>query len=325
MTRPKFATPEEYQEFYGSMWEDEMNRDRLAELPEEERKVEQESHQMEVKKDKSALAKFKAYAADEEIKKRFGTLLGDRNGQIYLESVIIAVSGSKSLQKCSAISLMRSALRAASLGLSVDPIMQQAHLVNYKDEATLIPDYHGLVQMSVNTGWYEIAPDVEEVYEGQVIVKADWGGRLSVEGEKVSDKVIGWRGYFKSKDGIEKFLYMTNEECFKHAETYNPAGYKNPYSAWNKNPVDRLKMCRKTVLRTLVKRWGNFSPRFKELLVSDEAVIEGEMFDLPEPKDIVEPEEVVKTHEERLASIAENLEVLYPTVKPTDQIKTGEK
>jgi len=120
----------------------------------------------EWEKERTGLAKVKAYAEMEEVQKRFVKLLGDRDGQAYVESVVIAVANNKQLQLCSPQSIMISAMRAASLKLSVDPIMKQAHLVPMGNEATLIVDYHGLVQLSTNTGYYEIAPNVFEVYKG---------------------------------------------------------------------------------------------------------------------------------------------------------------
>src|SRR3989304_5549889 len=80
---------------------------------------------------KTALDRIRQYAEMDEVKKRFINLLGDRDGRAYVESVVIAVANSDNLQQCTPKSIMISAMRAASLKLSVDPILKQAHLVPF--------------------------------------------------------------------------------------------------------------------------------------------------------------------------------------------------
>jgi recombination protein RecT len=228
---------------------------------------------------KTALDRIRQYAEMEEVKKRFVNLLGEKDGRAYVESIVIAVSNNESLQGCTPKSIMVSAMRAASLKLSVDPILKQAHLVAYGKEAQLIPDYHGLVQLSVNTGYYEKAPHVSEVHEGEEVKTNRFTGEVEITGEKKSDTVIGWCGYFKAKNGTERWLYMTNEECDAHGQKYNPGGYNSKRSAWN---TDRDKMRRKTVLRQLVSRWGNFSPQVQNILMQDQVAIDVQAEDLPD-------------------------------------------
>jgi recombination protein RecT len=250
----------------------------------------------EYERKQTGLEKVKAYAEMEEVKKRFVNLLGDRDGRAYVESVVIAVANSDNLQQCTPKSIMISAMRAASLKLSVDPILKQAHLVPMGKEATLIVDYHGLVQLSTNTGYYEVAPNVFEVYEGEEVKLERFSGKVEILGERISDKVIGWCGYFKAKNGSERYLYMTNEECDAHGKKYSKA-YNSPKSGWN---TDREKMRRKTVLRLLVSRWGNFSPHVQNVIMQDEPTIEAETFDLPSDDNIVIPEKQHRPEEEIL-------------------------
>lgn len=219
-------------------------------------------------KEKTGLARVKAYAEMADVQKRFSNLLGDQDGRAYVESVVIAVANNSQLQLCSPKSIMISAMRAASLKLSVDPIMKQAHLVPMGKEATLIVDYHGLVQLSVNTGYYEIAPNVFEIWEGETVKMERFSGKVFIEGEKTSDKVIGWCGYFKAKNGTERWLYMTNEECDAHGKKYSKA-FNSPKSGWQ---TEREKMRRKTVLRLLVSRWGNFSPQVQNVIMQEEPI-----------------------------------------------------
>lgn len=200
---------------------------------------------------------------------------------------------------CTPKSIMISAMRAASLKLSVDPIMKQAHLVPMGRDATLIVDYHGLVQLSVNTGYYEIAPNVFEVYEGEEVKIERFSGKISIEGERTSDKVIGWCAYFKAKNGTERYLYMTNEEIDAHGKKYSKA-FNSPKSGWT---TEREKMRRKTVLRLLVSRWGNFSPHVQNIIMQDEPAIDAESFDLPSDENISVPEREQRTRAQNLQDL----------------------
>lgn len=259
---------------------------------------------------KTALDKIRAYAEMDEVKKRFINLLGDRDGRAYVESVVIAVANSESLQECTPKSIMIASMRAASLKLSLDPILQQAHLVAYGKEATLIPDYHGLVQLTVNTNYYEIPPNVSEVWEGEEATTDRFTGKVTISGERVSDVIKGWVAYYKAKNGVERWLYMSNDDCDKHAALYNPGGYGSKKSPWNAhNGRDRDKMRRKTCLRIFVKRWGNFSPQVQMVMAQDEVAIDVMAEDLPDDTNIVVPdrdpneEEHKRTTDENVAQL----------------------
>ena len=302
-------TDEQYQEKYGTMWQDQKAKDEFYALPIEEQAKRREAELIAYQESQTALAKIKTYAELDEVKKRFVNLLGDKDGRAYVESVVIAVSANEGLQKCSAKSIMVSAMRAASLKLSVDPIMKQAHLVPFGNEATLIIDYHGLVQLSVNTNYYEIAPNVFEVYEGEDVKLERFSGKITIEGKRTSNNIIGWCGYFKAKNGTERFLYWTNEECDAHGKKYSKA-FDSKRSGWQ---TDREKMRRKTVLRNLVSRWGNFSPQVQTVLTQDEEAIDVEAYDLPDDSNIVIPErdpEAEKAH----ISTQQAVQELFPGV-----------
>ncbi len=261
------------------------------------------SNEIAVVSDPTGLQKIKAYAALADVQQRFANLLGDYNAKRYVESIVIAVANNKDLQECSPKSIMISAMRAASLQLSVDPIMKQAHLVPMGREATIIVDYHGLVQLTVGTGYYKIPPNVFEVYKGEEVKLERFSGRIDIEGKAETDKdgnriVIGWCGYFKAKDETERWLYMTNEECDAHGKKYSKA-FNSPKSGWN---TEREKMRRKTVLRLLVSRWGNFSPVVKQIIQQEEPVIDAEHVEMPSDENIVVTKEI-KSQEQLMSEL----------------------
>lgn len=236
------------------------------------------------RKNGTPLDKIKVYARLPDIQERFVNMLGQREGRAYLESVIIAVANSEALQECSPKSIMISAMRAASLHLSVDPTLKQAHIVPFGKEATLIVDYHGLCTLTESTWQYQNPPNVSEVFEGETVKVNRFTGEVEITGTPTEPKTIkGWCGYFRLRNGVERWLYMTNEECDAHGKKYSKA-FNSSRSGWN---TDREKMRRKTVLRNLVSRWAPFSASVDHILKQDDdEPIEGEAFDLPDDTNI---------------------------------------
>jgi len=235
------------------------------------------------KYDAGAIANFLRQPENVE---QFTQIMGHA-GKSYVQSVIIAVANNEQLMACTPPSIMRSALRAASLELSCDPSLRQAYLIprNRKvkgkngqadawvKEATFQPHYNGLYTLAMRTGKYWVI-NVSPVYEGSEVYEDMLTGLHTVVLEnglmtgneqvarlrKVSDKngkkAIGWLGYFKTKKGSEKSVYMTVEEIEKHAAKFSES-YQNNGSLW-KSTEHHSTMQMKTVLIALLK-WADMS------------------------------------------------------------------
>jgi recombination protein RecT len=223
--------------------------------------------------------------------------------------------------KCEPESVLRSALRAASLELSCDPALKQAYLVPIRGKAEFWPHYRGLYNLAQRTGKY-LALTVTPVREGQQVFQHNVTGMhylvirdgLMVENDQLAklygkgyrevttgagdEKIIGYLGYFKMTNGFEKTVYMSLSEIVEHAEKYAPGNYHNPKSDWN-DPKHRPTMEMKTVLRELL-RWCDLSGKANEKLraamnagdeeqewASDDDVMEAIAKDMPD--EITEP------------------------------------
>lgn len=246
------------------------------------------------------------------VMERFTNLLG-KDGGAYIQSVLIAVSASPDLMKCTNESVFRSALRAASLGLSCDPALKQAWLVPYNrnvgtrdnpkwiKEAQFQPHYKGLYTLAMRTGKYWQI-NVSPVYEGQRVLENTLTGLHAVREEnglvgkpdsfnaaytdvtvrrKSTQKIIGWIGYFKTKKGFEKSVWMSSMEIEDHARKYVKDYDKNPnWSDVEKRPTMEMK----TVLRLLLS-WADMSgtenSQLAEALQAEELPIEAMAEDVP--------------------------------------------
>jgi recombination protein RecT len=223
--------------------------------------------------DELALVKVTEYFRNDIIRSRFRDVLGNRETGAYISSVLLAVSDNPNLQECRLESIYKSALRAATLRLSVDPGTGQAYLVPLKGQATLIIGYKGLQDMAVRTGKYRYI-NVGPIYAGETIDEDRISGFLKIAGSKTANQVIGWIAAFEMYTGFSKTIYMTCGEIHDHARKYNPKSYNSPSSAWKTDPA---KMERKTVLRQLLKKWGYLDP--SDAATLDEVESEGEFIE----------------------------------------------
>lgn len=236
------------------------------------------------------------YLKDEEVLMGFADVLGERSAKSYISSVLIAVRNSDVLMRCDPKSVYVSALRAATMQLSVDPSVGQAYLVPFKGQCTLIVGYKGFYDMAIRTGKYRYI-QVTKVREGQDVTEDPMTGFHSFEGFKTSDIVVGWFGSFQLVDGYTKTLYLTLEEIHDHAKQYSKS-YNNPKGLWQQNPSV---MERKTIFRILLTKWGYIAPADRHALLSVEKE-DGIIIELPEivetePPEISMADEVILSDE----------------------------
>ena len=224
------------------------------------------------------------YMENETVKSRFGELMGNRNAAAYIASVMLAVANNDKLAVCTPNSIYISALRAATLHLSVDPNLGQAYLVPFKDKATLIVGYKGLYDMAVRTGKYRYI-NVGHLYEGETFDIDRLSGFGTFGGGRTGDKIIGYFGAFEMITSFAKTIYMSVDEIEAHAMKYS-RNYNYDDSLWKK---EHDKMCRKTVLRILIRKWGYIDPSDAATLEeieedaagNDDNTVDGQVIETP--------------------------------------------
>ena len=227
------------------------------------------------------LTRIQTYMESDIIKTRFADILGERGSASYISSVLLAVANSPDLQACTPVSIYTSALRAATMRLSVDASTGQAYLVPFKQQATLIVGWKGLYDMAMRTRRYRRI-EVYKLYEGETFNEDRITGAMSLGGSKISKKTAGWLAIFEmfppkgEIHGTTNALYMTVEEIHAHKEKY-AKGYDRPDGAWKKATEA---MEKKTVLRILLRTRGYLDPQDEEQLAIIDADLDGA--DLPD-------------------------------------------
>ncbi len=192
--------------------------------------------------------------SDVSIKGRFDEMLGKRSNA-FISSIISAVKGNPGLEKCDPLSIISAAAIAASLDLPINGNLGSCAMVPYKDKAQFQIMRTGWVQLAQRTGLYSLI-NATEVYEGQLLSRNDITGEFLFDTlSKKSEKVIGYVAYFKLKNGFEKYVYMSAEECLAHGKKYSKS-FNNESGLWKTNPGA---MSLKTVLKRAISKWGPVS------------------------------------------------------------------
>ncbi|MDK0734776.1 recombinase RecT [Clostridium perfringens] len=198
------------------------------------------------------------------MKKRFEEVL-DRRAPQFMSSIVNLVNSDNGLQKCEPMSVIASAMVAATLDLPVDKNLGYAWVVPYGGKAQFQMGYKGYIQLALRTGQYK-GINVIPVHEGELVSFNPLTEELEIDfSKKESDVVIGYAGYFKLINGFEKTVYWTKEKMITHASTYSKT-FNNPKSTW-KSDFDAMAL--KTVLRNMLSKWGILSIDMQNAYTAD--------------------------------------------------------
>lgn len=230
--------------------------------------------------------KIKEYGRSPEVTNSFVQLLG-QTAPHYIQSALIAVQANELLMQCTPRSIFSSALRAATLRLSCDPAIGHAWLVPYKNnakggiyEAQFQAGWKGVQHMALRTGKYRYI-NVSPVFEGEEVVEDRITGSLKIEGGVTSPKKEkGLIASFALLSGLQKSIYMTNEEMDEHGKKYSK-GYNKVGGIWTTNKPAAY---HKTILLRLLKTYGYLDPT--EAAILDEEQAEIADLELPDETDV---------------------------------------
>ncbi len=133
----------------------------------------------------------------------------------------------------------------------------------------------------MRTGQYRTI-NADVVFEGEVRKVNKLTGEIAFDGEKTSDKIIGYFCYFELLNGFSKTLYVTVEDMAAYAKQYAPSVKKETTVAqliaksqrrnreqkvgWEGNFND---MALKTVIRRLLSKYGYLSVEMQNAMAHD--------------------------------------------------------
>ena len=170
----------------------------------------------------------------ESVQEQFKNALG-KNSATFVASVIDLYNGDSNLQLCNPKQVVMEALKAATLHLPINKALGYAFIIPFKNskkdekgnwikvyEPTFQMGYKGYIQLAMRTGQYRTI-NADVVYDGELRKVNKLTGEIAFDGERKSDKVIGYFCYFELMNGFSKTLYMTVEQMANHAKRYSKA------------------------------------------------------------------------------------------------------
>ena len=149
-------------------------------------------------------------------------------------------------------------------------------------ELTFQLGYKGYIQLAERSNQYRTI-NADVVYEGELRKVNKLTGEIAFDGDKTSDKVMGYFCYFELLNGFSKTLYMTVEQMATHAKRYSKGLKKEstieslmslanlPFSdnktvGWLGNFHG---MAIKTVIRILLSKYGYLSVEMQQAFEHD--------------------------------------------------------
>lgn len=245
----------------------------------------------------TGLAKLKTILNAPSVQEQFQNALAE-NKDLFVASIIDLYNGDKSLQACQPAQIVSEALKAAVLDLPINRALGFAYIVVYNNKKkvtdadgrtqwvkvptpTFIPGYKGFIQLAMRTGQYKTI-NADFVYEGELRTVNRLSGEVALDGQKKSDKIVGYFCYFELLNGYSKTLYMSVEDMAKYAKRYAPGikqdttvaqliekannGIVSKSVGWEGNFND---MALKTVIRRVLSKYGYLSIKMQNA-ISDE-------------------------------------------------------
>lgn len=217
------------------------------------------------------------YLSNDNTKKYLQSILGEKTGQ-FITSLTSLAGSSKALKNCDRNSLLSCALKATSMELPFDQNLGFAWCIPYKTTATFQVGVKGYIQLALRTGQYQ-SLNARDVRQGEFSGR-DFVGDPIInwlpDEERANKEIIGFMAGLQLVNGFKKVIYWSVPEIEKHAEKYSQSYRKYKKTG---NVDDTIwasqfeKMAEKTVLKSLISRYGIMSTDMQKAVKSDQSKI----------------------------------------------------
>lgn len=240
---------------------------------------------------------FSAFLTSDAIKNRINSMVGGKDGQRFITSIISAVSTNPMLSECEHSTILSAAMLGESLKLSPSPQLGQYYMVPFNDKkrgtkvAQFQLGYKGYIQLAIRSGYYKKL-NVLAIKEGELVKFDPLNEEIVVdlvEDDTVRESLptIGYYAMFEYNNGFRKAMYWSRDRMMAHADKYSMAFSAEKYrdlldgkipqsemwkysSFWYK---DFDGMAYKTMLRQLISKWGIMSIDMQKAMDGDMAAI----------------------------------------------------
>ena len=211
----------------------------------------------------NSLARLKGILNNETMQQNFRNILAENAGA-FMASIIELYQSDGALQKCDPNRVVLEALKAATLKLPINKQLGFAYIIPYNNVPTFQLGFRGLIQLAQRSGQYRYI-NADVVCEGESVNYNRITGMLEISGTAKSETPVGYFAYFQLLNGFEKCVYWTREKVEAHAKRYSKAWSKAD-SPWHTN-FDAMAL--KTVLKTIISKYGVMSVEFANAIAND--------------------------------------------------------
>lgn len=252
---------------------------------------------------------FSSYLTGDLVRKKINEMVGGRDGQRFITSIISAVSVNPALSECEYGTILSAAMLGESLKLSPSPQLGQYCMVPFNDKkrnckvAQFQLGYKGYIQLAIRSGYYKKI-NVISIKEGELIRFDPLEEEIEVnliedEMEREAAPTIGYYAMFEYHNGFKKAMYWSKAKMIAHADKFSQAFSKDAVKArdpkYNKVSFADFEagkvaekdmwlyssfwykdfdgMAYKTMLRQLISKWGIMSIELQTAIDKDMAAI----------------------------------------------------
>lgn len=252
---------------------------------------------------------FSSYLTCDLVRKKINEMVGGRDGQRFITSIISAVSVNPALSECEYGTILSAAMLGESLKLSPSPQLGQYYMVPFNDKkrgckvAQFQLGYKGYIQLAIRSGYYKKI-NVISIKEGELIRFDPLEEEIEVnliedEMEREAAPTIGYYTMFEYHNGFKKAMYWSKAKMIAHADKFSQAFSKDAVKArdpkYNKVSFADFEagkvsdkdmwlyssfwykdfdgMAYKTMLRQLISKWGIMSIELQNAIDKDMAAI----------------------------------------------------
>lgn len=250
---------------------------------------------------------FSAFLTSDAIKNRINSMVGGKDGQRFITSIISAVSNNPALSACDHSTILAAAMLGESLKLSPSPQLGQYYMVPFKQKAKydrngelISPEktvaqfqlgYKGYIQLAIRSGQYKKL-NVLAIKEGELVRYDPLNEDIEVklienDIEREAAQTVGYYAMFEYVNGFRKAMYWSREKMMAHADKYSMAFSAEKYRDLLAGKIPQSEMWKyssfwykdfdgmafKTMLRQLISKWGIMSIELQTALDKDMAAI----------------------------------------------------
>lgn len=240
---------------------------------------------------------FSAFLTSDAITKRINSMVGGKDGQRFITSIISAVSTNPALSECEHSTILAAAMLGESLKLSPSPQLGQYYMVPFNDKkrgckvAQFQLGYKGYIQLAIRSGYYKKL-NVLAIKEGELIRFDPLEEEIEVklvenDMEREALPTIGYYAMFEYQNGFKKAMYWSKEKMIAHADKYSMAFNAKKYQDLLDGKIPQSEMWKyssfwykdfdgmayKTMLRQLISKWGIMSIEMQKAMDGDMGAI----------------------------------------------------